>query len=556
MRKKIILLFFILNNVFLFSCGGCKKKHLRNSRTITIGLSQEPDSLFMPFKEMMASEEVVRAGNYTLTIFDEKWRLIPWAAKEIPTLENGLLELFREGGVEKMRTTWHIKDDFFWPDGKPLTADDFVFTQKVVSDPKQEVVDRTVIEKIEKMESRGKDKKTLIVTWNERYAYYHNYRQHEAVPKHLVEPLYDQEPEKLKKAKFGQAPALAGSFTIKEWIPGSHIVAERNPSIKGMFVPNMDEIIWRLIPQTNTLEANLVSGTIDAISPTGLTIDQAMQIEKRHKDKFDFYYTDGLQWEHVDFNLDNEILADKKVRMALAYGADRKGIAKSLFEDRQPVAHGTEPPKSPYFNQNIKHYHYSPELAKKLLDEAGWLLPPEKEIREKNGKPLSLVIMTTSGSRVREQIEQFLQSQWRQIGVQINIRNQPAKVFFGETMRHRKYDGMAMYAWLKDPLVLSDTLWRCDYIPSEQNNYLGQNYPGWCNKQADKIVKMASKTLDEESRIKIGQDFEVLFAEELPALPLFFRMEVSITRKKLKNWKPTGMLQPVSWNAYEWKLDF
>lgn len=564
--KKIWLLAIPITilTALLSSCGGCQKMNDNNAevasantdnkkKTLTIGISQEPDSLFIPFKEMMASEEVVRAGTYTLTYFDENWRIVPWAAKEIPSIENGQLELFTENGVQKMRTTWHIREDFNWPDGKPLTADDFVFSHKLMMDPNQEVVDRTVGEKIEKMESAGADKRTLIVTWKEPYAYFHNYRQHDPVPKHLVEPLYNQAPDQLKKAPFGQAPALAGSYTIKEWVPGSHIIAEKNPQAKSTLLSSyFDEIVWRIIPETNTLESNLVAGSVDAISPTGISLDQATQFEKRHKDQFDFYYTEGLVWEHVDFNLDNEIFKDKRVRHALAYGCDREGIAQSLFNGRQPVAHGTEPPKSPYYNDAIKKYLFDQEKAKKLLDEAGWILKPGNPIREKDGKPLRFTIMTTSGNKSRERVEQLLQSQWRDIGVDVQIKNEPAKVFFGETMRKRKYEGMAMYAWLKDPLKVSDTLWRCDNIPSAKNNFQGQNQPGWCNKKADELLRLASRELDEKKRIQIGKDFEQLFSEDLPSLPLFFRVEVSVTKKGLKNWKPTGMLQPVTWNAHQW----
>ena len=551
----------LIITTFLPSCGGCQKKPSDNAdahpvkKTLTIGISQEPDSLFVPFKEMTVAEEIVRAGNYTLTQFDENWRIVPFAAKEIPTIENGQLELFTENGVQKMRTTWHIRDEFMWPDGKPLTADDFIFAHKLYMDPNQEIIDRTTDEKIEKMESQGDDKKTLVVTWKEPYAYFHDYRQHESVPKHLVEPIYNQAPDQLKKSRFGQAPAFPGSYTIKEWVPGSHIIAEKNPHAKGFLVPVLDEIIWRVIPETNTLESNLVSGTIDAISPTGISLDQAMQFEKRHKDKFDFFYTEGLVWEHIDFNLDNEILKDKRVRHALAYGSDRDGIAQSLFSGRQPVAHGTEPPKSLYYTPNITKYAFNQDKARQLLDEAGWKLLPGKNIREKNGKSLSLTMMTTSGNKTRERVEQLLQSQWSQIGIDLKIKNEPAKVFFGQTLRKRTFDGLAMYSWLKDPLKISDTLWRCDYIPSAENNFQGQNQPGFCNKKADELLRLASRELDEQKRIKLGQEFEEIFAEELPALPLYFRVDVSVAKKGLKNWKPTGMIQPVSWNAYKWSFE-
>ena len=538
----------------LASCDSCEKKtNIPRKKSLTIGIAQEPDSLFIPFKQMMASEEIVRAGIYTLTYFDENRKLIPWAAQEIPSLKNGLLKLYTENGAPKMRTTWRIRNDFFWPDGRPLTAEDFVFTNKLYQDPKQEILDRTVVELIQNMSAQGPDKKTLVVTWKQPYAYYHNYSQHEALPKHLIEPLYNQAPDQLKKSRFGQIPALAGAFTLREWSPGSHIIALRNPHAPKALAPWFDEIIWRIIPQTNTLEANLVSGSLDAISPTGLSLDQALKFEERHKDRFDFYYVEGLVWEHIDFNLDNIILKDKRVRRALAYASDRQGIATALFLGRQPMAHGTEPVKSLYYNNNITKYDFNPAKARELLDQAGWILNSDKAIREKDGKPLMLTLMTTSGDKTRERVEQLLQQQWLDVGIDIRIKNEPAKVFFGETMHKRKFEALAMYSWIKDPLKISDSLWRCDNIPSEANNFQGQNMPGFCNEKADKMLKQAARELDEQKRIKIGQDFEALFAEELPALPLYFRMEVSITQKGLKNWKPTGMLQPVTWNAHEWQ---
>jgi peptide/nickel transport system substrate-binding protein len=520
-------------------------------KSITIGVSQEPDTLNMLFKEMMVSEEIARPVSYTLTIFDENWDVIPWAAKEVPTVENGGLELFEEGGKQKMRTTWQIKDEFFWADGTPLTAEDFIFTHEVIMDPDQEVIDRSTDEKIEKMEAKGDDKKTLVVTWKEPYAYYHNYRQHSCVPKHILEPIYRKDPTSLKKDPFGTKPVLAGSFTIQEWVPGSHIIAKKNPHAKGFLEPKLDEIVWRVIPQNNTLEANLVSGTIDAISPIGLTFDQGIELKKRLGPEFEVIFTEGLVWEHIDFNLDNEILKDKKVRHALAHGADRQSIADELFEGKQPVAHGTEPPRSPYHNPNITKYEYSKEKAGKLLDEAGWKMG-DKGVREKDGKPLKLTLMTTSGNKTREQVEVLLQSQWREIGVQVDIKNEPAKVFFGETLRHRKYESMAMYAWTKDPVSLSNTLWRCDYIPKKENSYQGQNQPGWCHKEAHQLMVDGDTELDPNKRNAMGQRFEEIFAEELPALPLYFRVNVSVIRKGLKNWKPTGTLQPVTWNAHQW----
>jgi len=105
----------------------------------------------------------------------------------------------------------------------------------------------------------------------------------------------------------------------------------------------------------------------------------------------------------------------------------------------------------------VKKYEYNVEKAKALLDEAGWKMS-ESGIRMKNGQPLHMIIMTTSGNKSREKIEQLLQAQWKDVGMDIEIKNQPAKIFFGDTLRQRKFSHMAMYSWVKDPVALSDTL--------------------------------------------------------------------------------------------------
>jgi peptide/nickel transport system substrate-binding protein len=459
-------------------------------RSLTIGISQEPDTLWLPFKEMSASEEVARPTGYTLTQFDENWQLVPWAAERIPTVEGGDLELFEEGGVQKMRTRWRIRPEFNWADGKPLIADDFITAFRIYNDPELEVVDRSVAEKVEKMEAEGEDRRTLVVTWRQVFAGYADYRQHEALPTHIVGPLLEERATgaaiKLKQHPFGTRPLLAGAFTITEWVPGSHIIAERNPHATGFLKPRLDKIVWRIIPKTNTLAANLLSGNIDAISPIGMTFDQALELEELHGKEVDVQFTEGLVWEHIDFDLAHPILGDKRVRQALAHGCDRELIVKELFGGRQPVAHGTHPARSQFHNPDVRKYDYDRDKAGRLLDEAGWVLPPGGEggVRMKAGEPLALTLMTTSGNRMREQVQVLLQSQWRKLGVELTIKNQPAKVFFGDTIRHRKVEGMGMYAWGMDPARVLDTLWRCDNIPSKENNFQGQNHPGWCHGEA------------------------------------------------------------------------
>ncbi|MEW5851499.1 MAG: peptide ABC transporter substrate-binding protein [Myxococcota bacterium] len=522
-------------------------------KVITVGMLQEPDSLWPLYKEMMASEEVLRAGQMTLALFNEKWEHIPHAAQAIPTVENGGVELL-DGGA-RMRTTWKLRDDIFWPDGTPLTAEDFIFSWSVARDPRQEIADRMYVEKVEKMEALGPDKRTLVITWSQPFAYHANFRNFEPLPRHVVEPLYKEVGAGLKTHPYGRKPMLAGPFTVEDWQSGAFITLVRNPKATSpRWNPRVDRIIFKFITQSNTVEAQLVSGAVDAISPIGMQFDQAQEIERRRGNEFAFHYTDGLQWEHIDLNLDDPWLKDARMRRALAMGINRKALVDALFQGKQPLAEGAVPPRRYDYNPATQPVPYDPAKAAALLDEMGFQKGADG-IREKDGKKLQLSIVTTAGNSTRERVEQIIQADLRKVGVDLVVENVPAKVFFGEITRRRKFKHMAMFAWSMDPLRNDENLWRCDYVPSEKNGWQGQNYGGWCNEEATKLLKEASRELDVEKRKGILHRVQELWSADLPAIPLYFRSDVSITRKNFRNWKPTGTQVPTTWNAHEWYLE-
>ena len=155
-------------------------------------------------------------------------------------------------------------------------------------------------------------------------------------------------------------------------MPGSRIVLEQNPSWTGE-KPHFKRIVVKIIENTAALEANLLSGNVDyVLGELGLSLDQALAFEKRHKDKYDFIYKPALIYEHIDTKLDNPLLADRRVRQAILMAIDRKAISDKLFEGKQPVADGPISPLDPMYSPAARHYPYDPAAARKLLDEAGF----------------------------------------------------------------------------------------------------------------------------------------------------------------------------------------
>src|SRR5690606_21117519 len=116
------------------------------------------------------------------------------------------------------------------------------------------------------------------------------------------------------------------------------------------------------------------------------------------------------------------------------------------------------------------------------------------------GERLTLELMTTAGNRSRELVEQVAQSQWRALGIDVRIRNEPARVFFGQTMTQRKFGALAMYAWISSPENVPRTTLHSKEIPTAENGWSGQNYPGFRNAEMDALIDKVEVELDREKR--------------------------------------------------------
>lgn len=532
--------------ISLNGCGGGKKNDGKPAlKQIVVGVSQEPDTLNRLFMEMMVSTDLYFAFSRDLAEYDSDWNLLPSIAEEIPSLENGGWEIIDD---KRMKTTWKIREDAVWEDGKPVIADDFIFAFEVIMDDRQPVVSRDIERRIESMESP--DSKTLVVNWKEHYAYAD--QGHRKLPSHVLREVYEKDPEKFADNPFGRKPLGNGPFSVKEWEAGSHVILARNENFYGQ-KPWFDQLVYKVIPNTNTLEANIASDTIQAITTTGLTFDQAVGIEKRHSDNIGIHYTEGLVWEHIDCNLDSPLLSDKRMRHAIMHALNRQVIMDTLFKGRLSVAHSWLPDKHYGYNPNVKKYEHDPKKATALLDEMGWVMGDDG-IRAKDGEKLELIIMTTAGNKVREQVQQIMQSQLRAVGIALEIRNQPAKVYFGETLRYRKFPHLAMYAWVMSPTSDGESLWTIKNIPSEENNWQGQNNSGWRNEEANRIDSLVPATIDMDERQRLLIKQQELWTEDIPSIPMYFDVDTTATRKDFQNWKPTGTQTPVTWNCEQWKF--
>ncbi|HXP74162.1 MAG TPA: peptide ABC transporter substrate-binding protein, partial [Stellaceae bacterium] len=344
-----------------------------------------------------------------------------------------------------------------------------------------------------------------------------------------------------------------GPYRITELVPGSRVVLERNPTWWGR-PPAFERVVVSVVENTAALEANLLAGSIDMIpGEVGqISVDQALAFERRHSDRFVVLTKPGLFYEHLAPNLDNPILADLHVRQALLYGLDRVGINEAMYGGKQPVADTIVHPLDWVHTDDVRKYPYDPARARALLEAAGWHTGDDGIRRNAGGDRLSLDLATTSGNRTRELLEQIMQSEWRDIGVEAHLRNQPARVLFGETLRKRAFE-LALFGWVSSPENVPRSELNSEEIPSAANGYSGQNDTGYRNPEMDKLMDEIEITLDRGARERLWHRLQQIYAKTLPDLPLFFRADTFVLPKWLAGVTPTGNLNPSTLWIEDWR---
>ncbi|MFZ4403153.1 MAG: peptide ABC transporter substrate-binding protein [Pseudobdellovibrionaceae bacterium] len=540
---------------------------LPSNKELKIGISQEFESLNPLIMSMSASAYMYRLVGRTLVILDANSKWVPQLAKDIPSLEKGTAKIVDVGGKKKIIATWEIIEKAKWSDGKPVICDDFALSLKIASSPTVSVGEKETWTQVEKIEADPSNPKKCTFTYEKAKWDFYQLANFAPVPKHLEEAVFKKHGQQKegyeKNSIFVKAPTTpgisCGPYVISEVKLGSHVSFAPNPYFYGQ-PPKIQKIIVKLIPNTGTLEANLRSGTIDMISPLGLDLDQAIAFEKKVKSEnlpYSVLFNPSITYEHIDLNLDNPILKDLKVRQALLHAMNREDLVQALFEGRQQFALHHVSPKDPWFSKDpkvAKAYPFSKRTANKLLDEAGWKLGADG-IRAKDGKKLSLVFMTTAGNKTREKVQVYLQSQWKQIGIEIVIKNEPARVFFGETTRKRKSEALSMFAWVSSPESNPRSTFHSASIPTEKNGWSGQNYTGWKNPQVDRQLDAMDLEFMPQKRVQIAHDLILQYTTDIPVLPLFYRSDIVVLPKNLQNYRPTGHQFYETSEAEKWTLN-
>jgi len=502
---------------------------------IIVGLSQEPQN----FNPVMPTIEAQRGVH--MAIYDDLWRIdpkgafVPNLAAAIPTQANG--------GISKDGTAFTVKlrPGVQWHDGQPFTAGDVVFTWKTIMNPKVTAFSTVGFDQIADMWTG--DDATLKFKLKQPYAPILDILADMfVVPEHVLARSAD-----INKDEFNtRRPVGTGPFKFVEWVSGDHVTLEAHRAYHGPG-PYVDRLIFKYVPDLTVLFTQLKTGEIDVTGIQGIPVD--LYPEARTLSTIHLYVDPSTSYETIAPNHLLPMFKDKRMRQALYLGMDKKPIVEKIYLGLAPEAESYVPPQSWAYNPKIKgHHRYDPERAKRLLEEIGWKLGPDG-IRVKDGARLAFENACTAGNKQREQIQQLLQQQWRQIGVEMKINNKPAAVLFGDFYRMSKFEtiviGMGMGSDPEHSFRLHSR-----YIPAKGG--LGRNSIAYENPEVDRLLDAGVRDLDREKRKKAYFRLQEVLADEVPYLPIYHFVNIRGTRKGIEGFRPNSNMQEYSWNTNEW----
>lgn len=519
--------------------------------TFIFAMWQEPTTLAPHYVNQTIAGLVSTVTVEGLARTDNDGNYVPQLAKSIPTVGNGKV---RVSGT-KMDVEWELQPGLKWSDGQPVTSQDIVFTwQTWMKDAK--VVNRAGFSEIEAIDTPNET--TAIVKYKSVYAsYFLNFGG--IMPKHLLQGVED-----ISKHDYNRKPLGTGPFVVTDFRAGDSITVERNPNYRVKDKPYLDKIIFKSVPTSEVAIAQLKAGEVHGM--WNILESQTVELEKDQS--VTILVTPSPSVERIELNTAvnkdmtdpdsaHPVLGDIAMRKALLWATPKQQlIDKLLFGKAKP---GASPVSQGWAAYKEPQDGYDPAKANAELDRAGWVKGSDG-IRSKGGARASLTITSTTGNQTRERVEQVLVDEYKQIGVELKIQNQPSAVFLsgswtaGDPRKRGSYD-LAMYASSPgiDPHITVATRYHSKQIPSAANNGIGQNYTRFKNPEADKAIDEAGATLDLEKRKAAYAKALKLLNEAYVIIWLYDRANIDAHRTNVGGWQG-NVWDDVTFNAEDWFL--
>lgn len=492
-------------------------------------------------------------------------------AEEVPTLANGGIS------ADGKTITWKLKKNVKWSDGTPFTADDVIFTWNYTTDKATAASTATNyadIEKIEKLDD-WTVKVTLKVPSATPYSSFSG-PNGLIIPKKVFENYMG---EKAKDAPANLKPVGTGPFVVTDFKPGDVVTYEANPNYRDPNKPCFKTVTLKGGGDaTSAARASLQTGDVDYAWNLQVTADVLQQLAQGGKGELITSPSNSVERLHLNMTNPDPALGDKrsepeqphpflsdiKVRQALSLAVDRKTI-EQLYGGPNVTGGATcnmiTAPPPMVSKTQFDFCAYDLAKANALLDSAGWTRGTDG-IRQKvvGGTTVKArLLFQTSVNPVRQKTQQIIKQSWEQLGIQVELKQVDASVFFSsgptspDNIGHFYAD---VQEFANSPAPPGDINflrgWTCSAIGTKDKEWRGTNYSRWCDKNYDALVDQVASTVDPAKRIQLIQQANDAIVNGLSVIPIIARnFPVAGKSKELKG-VVANPWESDLWNVVDW----
>jgi peptide/nickel transport system substrate-binding protein len=508
-------------------------------------LYEEPDTL-IPNASTETYAAMVMYGLYAPLVYGTpEGKLMPGIAKEVPTIANG------DVSADLKTFTFHLRPGVVWTDGQPLDARDVDFTWKLWNNPKFPVITNTAVADIASADVSSdnlsitfhlKEPQVSFLEWwaDGFYA---------PLPAHHFSSM---NPAAITKSPDNLNPSVtSGPFMMSEVKPGDHYTIVRNPKYyqASAGYPYLDKVVFRIVPDQNTILKDFQVGSID--SSWFLDVSKALAYERLSGYKV-VADPNTFTFEGLYFNFHNKVLANNlEVRQAMAMVVDqqtlidvaRRGLASKLCTEHTKT-------QNPGYQPGLDCPQLHPpdyNGANALLKQHGWVMGADG-VYSKSGQRLEFQYSTTAGNLWRGDDQLINQTNFKKVGIKLNIQNYPASTFFGSILIDAKpgtYD-IAEFATANGYDPDDSLLWQC-HNPANLSYY--------CNPKMDALIKQEQSSGDPNVRQQAFNGIHQIELTDWPAIIEFAAPNVSAVKNGTHNYAPSAVGLGETENIWEWWCD-
>jgi peptide/nickel transport system substrate-binding protein len=492
--KYTSLFLVMLLSCFVLGCSGQKEPPVVK-KTLRLRLAAEPGNLNPILSTDVYASTVEGMIFNGLLRVSSNMEMVPDLAASFEASEDG------------KRYTFRLRKDVLWHDGRPFTAADVAFTMDVLLDPKTNTVRRSqyVIDGVPVRYS-SPDPYTIVFELPKPFAPFLVALSMPILPKHLLKDV------DINTATFNRRPVGTGPFTFETWQPGQFLMVQRNQNYYRT-PAKLDQILFKVIPDTNTALIALEKDEIDALDISAKDLGRVKKMNT-----IDLHTYDQLQYVYMGLNQKNPLFKDKRVREAIVRAIDREALVRHILKKQGTVTYLPGAKASWAYPSSVNVIHaYDPTASRALLTEAGFIPNTKTGVREKWGRPLSFILMVPKGNLDRERSAEMIQRYLKAVGIDVSLQLTEFQSLT-QTLKAKQdpkpYDA-ALLGWSLGLDPDAYTVWHSKEYPN------GFNFVGYDNPKVDDLLSRGRTEMDRGKRAVIYHEMLQILAEDAPYVFLY-----------------------------------